>query len=102
MYLGVYPRTGEHIIALETGEAIRVRTVHRLAEGDRWNMDAIMSIKALPRIANPNTGEESQRHGSPKNAPVKRTTVKMEQTSAPWMSVTPQHSHGRCGSQADC
>ena len=53
----MYPRTGEHIIALETGEAIRVRTVHQLAEADRWSIDAVMSIKALPRRPNPNTGE---------------------------------------------
>ena len=57
VWLGVYPRTGEHIIAVETGEAIRVRTVHRLAEADRWSMDAVMSIKSLPRRPNPNTGE---------------------------------------------
>ena len=57
VYVGVYPRTGEHIIALETGEAIRVRTVHRLAEADRWSMAAVMSVKALPRRANPNTEE---------------------------------------------
>ena len=57
VWLGVYPRTGEHIIALETGEAIRVRTVHRLAEADRWSMEAVLAVNALPRRPNPNAGE---------------------------------------------
>ena len=35
VWLGVYLRIGEHIIALETVEAISVRAVHRLAEADR-------------------------------------------------------------------
>ena len=49
MWLGVYPRTGEHIIALESGEAIRVRTVHQLPEPDRWSVDAVLAVRALLR-----------------------------------------------------
>ena len=57
IWLGVYPRTGEHIIALESGEAIRVRTVHRLPEPDRRSMDATQAGRALPRRPNPNAAE---------------------------------------------
>ena len=52
-WLGVYPRTGEHIIALASGEAIRVRTVHRLAAEDQWDVDAVMAVRALPRKPSP-------------------------------------------------
>ena len=56
--LGVYPRTGEHIIALESGEAIRVRTAHWLPEPDRWSMDAVQAVRALPRVL-----RQAQRRG---------------------------------------
>ena len=39
IWLWVYPRTGEHSIALESGEAIRVRIVHRLPEPNGWSAD---------------------------------------------------------------
>ena len=54
IWLGVYPRTGEHIVALESGEAIRVRTVHRLSAEDQWNADAVLAVRALPRKPSPN------------------------------------------------
>ena len=53
----VYPRTGEHIIAIESGEVIRVRTVHRLPEQDRWSKDAVQAVKAAPRKQNPDAAE---------------------------------------------
>ncbi len=60
-YLGIYPRTGEHIIArLDTGEAIRVRTVNRVPEEKRWCKDDIVGVKALPRRPNPNLQKSEQ------------------------------------------
>ena len=53
VWLGIYPRTGEHIVALETGEAIRVRTVHRLPEPYLWNVEALAAVRALPRKPGP-------------------------------------------------
>ena len=55
---GVYPRAGEHIVALESGEAIRVRTVHRLPEPDRWSVDAVLAVRALPRRPIPNAADK--------------------------------------------
>ena len=40
-WLGIHVRTGEHIIATESGEAVRVRTIHRVPEDERWSLDAI-------------------------------------------------------------
>lgn len=57
MWLGVYPRTGEHIVALESGEASRMRTVHRLPEPDRWRVDAVLAVRALSRRRNPNAAD---------------------------------------------
>ena len=57
VWLGVYPRTGEHIVALESGEAIRVRTVHRLPEADRWSADAMLAVRALPRKPHPKSAD---------------------------------------------
>ena len=45
VWLGIYPRTGKHIIALETCEAIRVRAVHRLPEPDLWNVEALAAVR---------------------------------------------------------
>ena len=53
VYLGVYPRTGEHIIEKADGEAIRVRTVNRMIEEKRWNADVIKAVESLPRRPNP-------------------------------------------------
>ena len=58
IYVGVYPRTGEHIICKLDGEAIRVRTVNRLPVEDRWHVDKIVGVRALPRKPNPNTDKE--------------------------------------------
>ena len=54
VWLGIYPRTGEHIIArLDTGEAIRVRTVNRMVFEQRWKAEDIQAVRALPRRPNP-------------------------------------------------
>ena len=48
-WLGIHARTGEHVIALPSGEAIRVRTIHRLSGDARWSPEAVPAIRALPR-----------------------------------------------------
>ena len=52
-WLGIYPRTREHIIELASGKAIRVRTIHRLVEEKRWCSDAIFNVRSKPRKPNP-------------------------------------------------
>ena len=47
-WVGIFPCTGEHINVLPSGEAIRVRTIHRVPE-DRWDSAAVAAIRALPR-----------------------------------------------------
>ena len=48
-WVGIFLRTGEHIVVLPSGEAIRVRTIHRVPEEDRWDSEAVTAIRALPR-----------------------------------------------------
>ena len=45
----IFPRTGEHVIVLPSGEAIRGRTIHRIPVEDRWDPAAIIAVRALPR-----------------------------------------------------
>ena len=47
-WVGIFPRTGEHIIVLPSGEAIRVRTIHRVPAEDRWDSAAVAAVRALP------------------------------------------------------
>ena len=58
VYLGVYHRTGEHIIAKADGEAIRVRTVNRVVMENRWVLDDVLAVKATPRRPNPLRGKD--------------------------------------------
>ena len=53
-WVGVVERTGEHIIvANSTGKAVRVRTIRRLPEEERWSNELITNIRATPRYPNP-------------------------------------------------
>jgi hypothetical protein len=54
--LGIYERTGEHLVATRRGEVIRVRTIHRLPKEDQWNSEAVLAVAALPRKPNPESG----------------------------------------------
>ena len=45
-WLGIHPRTGEHVIAIHIGEAIRVRSVHRVVLEERWSPDAVRAVRA--------------------------------------------------------
>ena len=61
-WLGIYERTGEHLVATRRGEVIRVRTIHRLPKADQWNPEAVLAVAALPRKPNPESGRMSQNH----------------------------------------
>ena len=56
-WVGIFPRTGEHVIVLPSGEAIRVRTIHRLPAEDRWDPAAVEAVQALPRRPVPSRAE---------------------------------------------
>ena len=60
-WLGIHPRTGEHVIAIHTGEAIRVRSVHRVVPEERWSPDAVRAVRALPRRPGPGQTEPAPR-----------------------------------------
>ena len=55
-WVGIYPRTGEHILVTTAGDAIRVRTIHRLVEEERWNADVVLAIQSTPRKPCPSAG----------------------------------------------
>ena len=53
-WLGVTRDTGENLVALEGGGAvIRVRTIQRKPEVNRWSEKALKEIQATPREPNP-------------------------------------------------
>ena len=39
-WLGIHPRTGEHLLAVHTGEVVRVRTIHRLPAEKQCDAEA--------------------------------------------------------------
>ena len=43
-WLGIHPRTGEHLLAVHTGEVVRVRTIHRLPAEKQWDAEAVLAI----------------------------------------------------------
>ena len=55
IWLGIYPRTGEHIVMKENGDAVRVRTVNRRPEGHRFEPEAITGMEASPRTPTPSS-----------------------------------------------
>ena len=63
IYVGLYPRTGEHLISRLDGEVIRVRTVTRMVVQDRWNPDKVLGIRAMPRMPNPNIAKDADIEG---------------------------------------
>ena len=63
-WLGVASRTNEHLVALADGGAVvRVRTVKKRPEDDRWSGDQIRKIIASPRAPNP--GDKDQESAQP-------------------------------------
>ena len=55
VWVGQVPRTGEHIIVKQNGDAVRCRTVKRVPKEDRWHPSNIMLIKATPRCPAPSS-----------------------------------------------
>ena len=54
-------KSGEHMVVLaEGGAAVRVRTVKRKPQEDRWDSQAIESIKATPRCPNPKDASQGR------------------------------------------
>ena len=48
-WVGIHLRTGEHFLAVHTGEVVRVRIIHRLPAQKQWNAEAVKAIRATPR-----------------------------------------------------
>ncbi len=53
IWVGQMVRTGEHIVIVENGDAIRCRTVKRTPLQDRWNADKIFAVVGTPRLPAP-------------------------------------------------
>lgn len=60
-WVGITARTGEHLgVLAEGGPVIRVRTVIRRPEAQRWSAQAIKDIVATPQKPNPKNPEQAQ------------------------------------------
>ncbi len=59
-WLGWADRSGEHIVALKTGQAVRVRSVRPRPESERWSAAAITNIVATPDAPNPRDVEQRE------------------------------------------
>ena len=57
-WVGWDERTGEHIVVLSTGQAVRIRSVRPLPESERWNAKAVQAMKATPNVPNPKDTEQ--------------------------------------------
>ena len=55
VWVGQVPRTGEHIVIKQNGDAVRCRTVKRVPKEDRWHPSNVMLIKATPRCPAPSS-----------------------------------------------
>ncbi len=51
--VGQVSRTGEHIVVVASGDAVRCRTIFRVPEGERWDKDLVLAIQATPRTPAP-------------------------------------------------
>jgi len=57
VWVGQIGRTGEHVVIVPSGDAVRCRTVKRVPEEDRWRPDLILGIKGTPRVPAPSQKE---------------------------------------------
>ena len=55
--VGQMSRTGEHIVIKPSGDAARCRTVFRVPVEDRWDAEAVLSIRATPRRPTPSSDD---------------------------------------------
>ena len=51
--VGQVSRTGEHIVVVASGDAVRCRTIFRVPEGERWDKDLVLAIQGTPRTPAP-------------------------------------------------
>ena len=52
-WVGQDPRTGEHILVIANGRAVRVRSIKRKPVSSRWNAEIVLAIQATPRAPCP-------------------------------------------------
>ena len=55
--VGQMSRTGEHIVIKPSGDAARCRAVFRVPLEDRWDAEAVLSIRATPRRPTPSSDD---------------------------------------------
>ena len=61
IWFGIELRTGEHRVALlRGGPVIRVRTVTRVPDSEKWKADEIASLRATPKKPNPLNEEQTE------------------------------------------
>ena len=52
-WVGWDERTGEHVVVLHTGQAVRIRSVRPVPESERWSAEAVRAMRATPNVPNP-------------------------------------------------
>ncbi len=64
IWLGVHPKTHEHkVVMLKGGPAIKVRTILRRPDSEKWSAEDIMEIIATPKVPNPkDTDQDEPQH----------------------------------------
>ena len=61
IWLGIHPKTGEHRVALlGGGPVIRVRTIIRRPDSEKWNAEEVGKLTATPRQPNPLNKEQTE------------------------------------------
>lgn len=58
IWVGVNEATGENIVVLHSGRAVRARIVFRKPEPERWDLDHVLKMKATPMSTNPSSLEQ--------------------------------------------
>ena len=57
IWVGQIPRSGEHIVVKANGDAFKCRTIRRLPQEYRWNVEKILQIAGTPRNPAPSSKE---------------------------------------------
>ena len=55
VWVGQVARTGEHIVILDSGDAVRCRTIKRVPVESRWDPERALLVKATPRCPAPSS-----------------------------------------------
>ena len=59
-YAGIVPRTGEHVVIKDNGDAVKCRTVYRVPLEERWSRERIFAIKGTPRLPSPSSASPEE------------------------------------------